>query len=35
MNKYEDNKESSLNNIEDCNLAQTYVDRFERIINNK
>lgn len=28
-------KESSLNNIEDCNLDQTYVDRFKRIINNK
>lgn len=35
MDKYEYNKESSLNNIEDCNLAQTYVERFERIINNK
>lgn len=35
MERYEGNKESSLNNIEDRNLAQTYVDRFERIINNK
>lgn len=28
-------KESSRDNIDYCDLAQTYVDRFERIINNK